>query len=70
MGEAKLVAGQAPEMTGVTARGFRPTQRTITVVLVGVMVALVGFLALSAALAGPLSLSKLWSAAGLFVSSW
>jgi hypothetical protein len=46
---------------------FRPSQRTTTVVLTGVIVALLGFIAVSGALAGGLTLSKLWSVAGLLV---
>ncbi len=46
---------------------FRPTQRTPTVVLTGVIVALLGLIAVSGALTGRLTLSKLWSVAGLLV---
>ncbi len=54
-------------MTAAPAARSRPSQRMITVVLAGVMVALLGFLALSAVLTGPLKLGKLWSVAGLLV---
>ena len=46
---------------------FRPSKRLTTAVLTGVIVALLGFLLWSGAVSGAVTLSKLWSVAGLLV---
>jgi hypothetical protein len=52
-------------MTFSAAGRLRPSPRMITVTLAGLIVALLAFIVVSADLTGTLSLSKLWSAAGL-----
>ena len=56
-----------PAMTSPAAGRVRPAQRTTTVVLTAVMVALLGAVTTLGVLTGGVTLSKLWQAAGLLV---
>ncbi len=65
MGGVQLASGQ--ERADVAVRRSRLTQRRTTAVLAGVMVALLGFLFVSGAVTGTLTVDHIWSAAGLLV---
>ena len=56
-----------PAVTSPPAGRVRPAQRTVTVVVAAVMVALLGAVVTLGALMGGVTLSKLWQAAGLLV---